>query len=84
MGMVNCYQKNGTADKRKGNKMKYALYAQSPVSGRWIRVAKAGKDCIYTSLEEALKDCERLAYAVEVVKVKNLTTKETVYQGSRP
>lgn len=64
--------------------MKFALYGQSAVTGRWIRVAKAGKDCIYTSLEEALKDCKRLAYAVKVVKVKNLTTKEIVYQGNRP
>lgn len=64
--------------------MKFALYGQSAVTGRWIRMSENGKDCIYKSLEEALKDCERMSSTVKVIKVKNLTTKEIVYQGNRP
>lgn len=64
--------------------MKLALYAQSPVSGRWIRMSENGKDCTYKSFDEALEDCQRMNDTVTTIKVKNLTTKEIVYQGSRP
>ena len=68
--------------------MKYALYG---LGNRWLRMGKQDipnvskyYDCVYSSLEEALEDSKRFAERIQIIKIKNLDTKEIVYQGKRP
>lgn len=68
--------------------MRYALYGKS---NRWFRRAKQEidgigplKDCVYGSVESALEDSKNFGEWITQIKIKNLDTKEIVYQGNRP
>lgn len=68
--------------------MRYALYGKGERT--WIRRAKQEidgvsplKNCVYTSVESALEDSKSYGENITQIKIKNLDTKEIVYQGNR-
>ena len=67
--------------------MRLALYGKG---NRWLRMGKQDipnvskyYDCVYSSIEDAMEDSKRFADRIEVIKIKDLDTKEIVYQGKR-